>query len=298
MSPTSFFAKFAFPSYELPGTLSLSLTEPLYAKGWWDVAFVAYYVVFWTFARSTVIDYAIKPLARAAGVPRRLWDRFGEQGWLVVYYTLAFSVGFKILYASPYWLNTAQFWVDYPHKYVTGEFKAYYLVQLAFWIQQLFVVHIEKPRKDYTQYVVHHLVTCTLLVSSYYVHYTRIGHAVLVTMDVADIFLCLAKCFNYVKWRAICDATFVVFVAVWVASRHVAYYFIARSLWTDIYDLVEIKWDPENGHYMSVTLLRTFLLLLAVLQVLLVYWLYLIVRVVLKVARGNKAEDSRSDDEE
>ncbi|KNE69061.1 hypothetical protein AMAG_13932 [Allomyces macrogynus ATCC 38327] len=296
MSPTSVFSKFAYPSYELPVTEPGQ--EPLYDKGWWDLAFVGYYVVFWTFARATVIDYFIKPLAQACGAPKRLWDRFGEQGWLVVYYTLAFSVGFNIIYNSSYWLNTEQFWVDYPHKYVTGWFKTYYLLQLAFWIQQLFVVHIEKPRKDYAQYIVHHLVTCALLVSSYLGNFTRIGNAVLVTMDVADIFLCSAKCFNYVKWRNLCDTTFVVFVAVWLFSRHYVFYYIVRSVWTDAYRIVDLKWDPENDHYASVNSLNYFLVLFAVLQVLLIYWLYLIVRVVLKVVSGSKAEDNRSDDED
>ncbi|KAJ3374091.1 sphingosine N-acyltransferase lag1 [Allomyces arbusculus] len=291
VAPTSVFAQIAYPSYRRD-------EDGLFAKGRLDLAFIAYYVVFWTFARAFCIDYMIKPLGRSLRVPKKLLDRFGEQGWLVVYYSTAFSVGFNHIYNSPYWMNTEQFWIDYPHKFLTGEFKAYYLLQLAFWIQQMFVVHIEKPRKDYAQYVVHHLVTCALLVSSYLCHFTRIGNAVLVTMDVADIFLCAAKCCNYAKLRKTCDSLFVTFVLVWLVSRHYVYFFFVRSIWVDVPNILEFKWDPQNEYYISSNFQYFFLALFGILQVLLVFWLYLIVRVVLRVVRGSSAEDNRSDDEE
>lgn len=43
--------------------------------------------------------------------------------------------------------------------------KSYYLLQFAYWTQQLFVLvlKIEKPRKDYTELVIHHVVTIWLI---------------------------------------------------------------------------------------------------------------------------------------
>jgi len=45
------------------------------------------------------------------------------------------------------------------------ELKAYYLVQAAYWCQQLIVMvfGLEKPRKDYTVLVAHHAVTLWLV---------------------------------------------------------------------------------------------------------------------------------------
>lgn len=45
------------------------------------------------------------------------------------------------------------------------ELKCYYLMQIAFWAQQLFVLvlRLEKPRKDYWELVAHHLVTIWLV---------------------------------------------------------------------------------------------------------------------------------------
>lgn len=87
--------------------------------------------------------------------------------------------------------------------------KWYYLLQASYWAQQLFVLvlKIEKPRKDYTELVIHHLVTIWLIGCvkdvrgrdmarltgpfswSYLVNLTWIGNAVFITMDWSDVFL-------------------------------------------------------------------------------------------------------------
>lgn len=48
---------------------------------------------------------------------------------------------------------------------MTPELKRYYLMQSSYWCQQLIilVLGLEKPRKDYTELVAHHLVTLWLV---------------------------------------------------------------------------------------------------------------------------------------
>lgn len=43
--------------------------------------------------------------------------------------------------------------------------KYYYLLQFAYWLQQyiILVLGLEKPRKDYTELVIHHMVTLWLI---------------------------------------------------------------------------------------------------------------------------------------
>ena len=83
-----------------------------------------------------------------------------------------------------WWYNTKYFWIgkclrfppfitrgiipsfiDYPHWDMKPELKAYYLVQAAYWCQQLIVLllGLEKPRKDYYELVAHHFVTLWLV---------------------------------------------------------------------------------------------------------------------------------------
>ena len=71
--------------------------------------------------------------------------------------------------------------------------KWYYLVQFAFWLQQIIVVNIEERRKDYWQMLSHHIITCILMLTSYGYHQTKVGNVILCLMDVVDIFLSVCR---------------------------------------------------------------------------------------------------------
>ena len=70
-----------------------------------------------------------------------------------------------------------------------GHLKWYYLVQFAFWLQQLLAVNIEQRRKDFTQMFSHHVVTCMMMYITYNYRWTKMGHVVLCIMDVVDFLL-------------------------------------------------------------------------------------------------------------
>jgi hypothetical protein len=72
--------------------------------------------------------------------------------------------------------------------------KFYYLVQTAFWLQQILVVNIEERRKDYWQMFTHHIFTSALLFSSYGIYQTKVGTVILVIMDVCEIILPVSSC--------------------------------------------------------------------------------------------------------
>ena len=93
------------------------------------------------------------------------------------------------MYNSPYWLNLAELWTDFPNIHISGVMKWYYLVQFAFWLQQIVVVNIEERRKDHWQMFSHHIITCALILMSFGFYQTRIGNVILLLMDVVDIFL-------------------------------------------------------------------------------------------------------------
>jgi acyl-CoA-dependent ceramide synthase len=67
--------------------------DETYGKGVLDVAFVMFYILVWTLVRAVAIEHFLKPLAKRMGAKEALFDRFGEQGWLVMYYTPSFLIG-------------------------------------------------------------------------------------------------------------------------------------------------------------------------------------------------------------
>ena len=93
------------------------------------------------------------------------------------------------MYNGPYWFDLEQLWTDWPVREIRGLFKWYYLAQIAFWLQQIFVLFIEERRKDHWQMFAHHIITCILLAASYLYHMMRVGHVILCIMDVIDILL-------------------------------------------------------------------------------------------------------------
>ncbi|KAF9971012.1 sphingosine N-acyltransferase lag1 [Actinomortierella ambigua] len=225
--------------------------------------------------------------------------RFAEQGWLVLYDGCMWTFGMIQLYHAPYWNGTKYFWLDYPKTHLSATFKWYYLIQLAFWLQQLMLalLGIEKRRKDFAEFLIHHVITCLLVSFSYSFNLTSIGHGVLCAMDFSDIVLAACKMLKYIHKDQVADIGFVFFVITWIASRHYYYGKIIYSAWTEPAVYAEMGWDPSRGLYFTKNILNGFLFLLIALYAVLIFWLLLIFRVVIKVLKGENSEDVRSEDE-
>lgn len=79
--------KFFHMSYYNPET-------NMYGCGTDDLPYVIFWSVAFTGLRVAVMDYMLDPLARLGGIrTRKGLDRFKEQAWLIVYYTISWSLG-------------------------------------------------------------------------------------------------------------------------------------------------------------------------------------------------------------
>ena len=77
------FAPFIFLSYRVPES---SAEDPRYQKGWFDLLFVAYYIVFWSLIRQCITLYVCRPFARSLGLKKEAKiDRLGEQVYSILY---------------------------------------------------------------------------------------------------------------------------------------------------------------------------------------------------------------------
>lgn len=102
-----------------------------------------------------------------------------------------------INYNSEYWLNLYEIWNHFPTRAMSGLMKGYYLLQFAFWLQQILVINMEERRKDHWQMFTHHIITSALVSMSYSYYQTKVGNVILCLMDVVDIFLAvsgIARC--------------------------------------------------------------------------------------------------------
>lgn len=180
-----------FLSYPIPGTSSQE-----YGKGGWDFAFVAFWTIALSFTREFLMQRVIRPFAIRCGIRARgKQSRFMEQAYTAIYFSVFGPFGLYVLYRSPVWyFNTHGMFEGFPHKQHEGPFKAYYLLQAAYWTQQFIVLalQLEKPRKDFKELVAHHVVTIALIWLSYRFHFAFMGVVVFVTHDISDLFLAVS----------------------------------------------------------------------------------------------------------
>ncbi|KAL0949463.1 hypothetical protein HGRIS_009517 [Hohenbuehelia grisea] len=278
--------------------------DPRYAKTYWDIPFIAYYVIFFSFVRQAITVNICSRVARYFGIKKEAkLARFGEQGYAMVYFAVFGAWGFRIMSHLPtWWYRTEYFWIDYPHWDMKPELKRYYLMQMAYWLQQLLVLllGLEKPRKDYYELVAHHFVTLWLVGWSYLVNMTLMGNAVYMSMDIPDSFLAFSKILNYIQWERAKIVSFAVFSVVWTYFRHYLNLVILYSVWTEFNLIPEAsnQWKPENGVWLAGWMRYQIFIPLALLQLLNLFWYFLILRILVRAVITAEATDERSDDED
>ncbi|GAB0133143.1 hypothetical protein EsDP_00001558 [Epichloe bromicola] len=161
-----------------------------YAAGFDDFYLMIFCIVVLTGLRAGVMDHVLAPLASHWGVSKaKDRTRFGEQGWMLMYYSVFWPVGMHLYSNSKYFLDMEELWTDWPQREIDGSMKAYILGQWSFWIQQILVINVEERRKDHWQMLTHHFGTVALLTGSYAYHQTRFANLILILMDVIDLFL-------------------------------------------------------------------------------------------------------------
>lgn len=295
------------PSDSNPAAHALLVSYPVegtnptyYSKGRLDALFVAFYVVVFTFTREFCMQWLLAPLARKCGLQKGKVQRFMEQGYTIMYFTCSASYGIWVMSHTKMWyFNTTAFYEDYPHKFHLANFKVYYLCQFAYWLQQFIVLalQLEKPRKDFPELVAHHIVTLLLIGLSYRFHFTYIGLAVFITMDSSDIWLALSKNLNYID-SPFMTPTFALFILIWFYTRIYLSLCILWSVVTEFHTVGPWYLNWETEHYKCWISQYVCFGLLAAIQLLNIYWSFLIVRIAYRSVTEHEIKDERSDDED
>ncbi|KAJ5718375.1 Sphingosine N-acyltransferase lac1 [Penicillium malachiteum] len=296
------------PSNPMHSAIFLSYPQPpktpggpiMYGKGKKDIAFVAFYTVVLSFTREFIMQQLIRPLAIYCGIRGKgKTARFMEQVYTAIYFGIFGPFGLYVMKRSDIWyFNTTAMFENFPHREHEALFKAYYLLEASYWAQQAIVLllQLEKPRKDFKELVGHHIITLALIALSYRFHFTYMGLAVYITHDVSDFFLATSKTLNYL------DAYFTipyfgVFVGTWVYLRHVLNLKILWAVLTEFRTVgpFELNWETQQ-YKCWISQYITFALL-ASLQAVNLFWLYLILRILANYIFNSVTKDERSDDE-
>ncbi|EJD53612.1 longevity assurance proteins LAG1/LAC1 [Auricularia subglabra TFB-10046 SS5] len=294
------FARLLFISHALP-----SKDGPVsYIKGYNDLWFLAYWVICFSFIRLFWTVHVFHPMARHYGIrDQGKIIRYGEQGYAVVYFTVMGSFGLYVMSQLPTWyFNCTPQWSDYPQWKMTATLKRYYLLHSAYWLQQFLVLalRLEKPRRDYTELVIHHFVTLWLIGWSYLINLTWIGNLIYMTMDWSDVFLAAAKMCNYLSLKRTSESVFGFFVLVWSYTRHYLNLYLLYSVWTEFDEIPQWaqRWSPEEGVWMVWWMKYQIWTPIFLLQIVNLFWYFRIWRILLRALFSSELADERSDDED
>lgn len=277
--------------------------EPIYDIGVEDCYFVIHWIIILTFLRAYLMEKCFRAYAekRLHIKSRKAKTRFREQSWSFVYYSSSFIFGVYLYVGAPYQYDIDALYANWPHYQLSLLFKKYYLIAIAFWLQQIFVLNVEEKRKDHLQMFSHHIITCLLLIGSYYYYFNRIGHLILMIMDSVDVLLALAKVLKYAGYQKMCHLVFGLFLISWILLRHVAYNWLYYHAWNKSTSLMLAAKCGTRGFQKRCwdgTVIYGFLSLLGGLQIVTIIWLILILKVAYNVMTGKGGEDIRSDDDE
>ena len=290
-----------FLSYPAPPDPTAPYPDAIqYGKGLRDIIFVGFYMFFFSFTREIIMQRLLRPIALRCGITKKAKvARFMEQTYTAVYFGVFCPFGLYVMYHTEVWyFRINGFYERYPHHTHTADFKAYYLLQAAYWGQQAIVLllQLEKPRKDFKELVLHHIVTLTLIVLSYRFHFTYMGIAVFVTHDISDFFLATSKTLNYLD-SPIIGPYFGMFIAIWIYMRHYINIGIIVSILREFKTVGPFVLDWELGFYKCGLAQFISGTLLASLQAVNLFWLWFILRIAKRFVMSNEAVDERSEDE-
>eukprot|EP00730_Choanoeca_flexa_P015592 TRINITY_DN7193_c0_g1_i1.p1 TRINITY_DN7193_c0_g1~~TRINITY_DN7193_c0_g1_i1.p1 ORF type:complete len:403 (+),score=78.67 TRINITY_DN7193_c0_g1_i1:1143-2351(+) len=219
--------------------------------------------------------------------------KFGECFVRATYYMMGFLMCWHIVATEDYWPNTWNCWHGvYTTQTRSLQEEAYYVIELAFYIGGVFVhVFIDKPLKDFYVMLFHHIITICLILFSYLMGHHRIGILVLLCHDVSDVFLDYAKCLHYLDFDILSTVTFVNLLVSWCYYRLYLFPFVViKSAMFESAAVVEQEGTgPVKYHAM-------FVAFLCMLQVLHVYWFYLMVKIAARKLTDGDLEDNRDEE--
>ncbi|XP_039220332.1 ceramide synthase 4-like [Crotalus tigris] len=217
-----------------------------------------------------------------------LTKEFCETSLGATYYFTSFCTGLVILYDKPWFWDLRKYWVGYPKQPFQLSLFGYYIMQFSFNCFLIISLPFDDKQKDFYQQIVHHLVTIILIGLSYCLNYIRIGSLILLLTDFSHCLLLATKTFHYLKWQKTGDRLFVIFAAVFLFIHLVI--FPSKILHSTYYECMEF-YQPFFGYYF-------FNALLMVLQLLFIFWSYLIILMSYKfLIHGRVKKDVRRDSE-
>jgi hypothetical protein len=172
-----------------------------------------------------------------------------SNAWYATYYSLSFFGGAYLLFFYTKWHDVEDIcvWSQRDVDIATYPMvNIYYYMQTAFYLHYLcaLISGMDVKRRDYIAYLIHHVITLSLIFISHNLGYMHVGLAIFVIHDAADPWLHLGKMLKYTGAPDLHSTmAMVVFMIIFFVTRWFAY-----PLWIINDCLGHVTQDPLDIH--------------------------------------------------
>lgn len=208
-------------------------------------------------------------------------DKYVE--WTLSYEIRQFAAYFTFLCVGWYYIPHEGYWTDsdlvfggYPIHELSDGIRLYYTIQLAGYVYLIFhpfaidalVPGAPRSQSEGLAHILHHFLTLSLIIGSWFFNFVRIGSLVFMVHDVSTVAL---KCSRFCKsadWRTWRNVSFVCFAVS---------FFVFRVCGMTFWILpITISSDPEQVGYVPKAVFNILLLILTTLHY---FWFVKIVQI-------------------
>ncbi|KAJ3085161.1 hypothetical protein HK102_000252 [Quaeritorhiza haematococci] len=229
-------------------------------------------------------------------------EKFVTAGWRFIQYGFSTLVGVYVL-SQQNWVGSAPlFFEGWPNMPMSQLEKIYYAVGWGNYFYasvEMFASPAQRRQKDFAAMTIHHITTLFLIWFSYLWGFHRIGQVILLLHDCSDPVMELAKCFLYSGRQRLADIAFAAFALVFFVTRNVIFpVHVISSV-----PLYAYHDDGSKMPFGNNTINWILVAALSTLEVLHIYWFYLIMRIAIKAVRssgvqGDVRDHDLDDDDE
>lgn len=171
------------------------------------------------------------------------------------------------------------------------DIKLLYMFHVGWYIYKLFAqALLDRHLKDFMASMIHHFAAIALLALSYNSGVVRVGVAVLLLHDPADIVLQSAKLFRIFNWSLPTNVCFAVLVVTWFLTRIVIFPYHCVLSGFIYFKTGHFENDSDS------TVILACCLLMCALCVLHLHWFWIIIQAVIRAISGKGTEDPRESD--
>ena len=113
---------------------------------------------------------------------------------------------------------------DFPYMKNLEMIKNYYLTSAAYHLDSFLALLTERPKKDFGEMFLHHLVTVALIFCSYITNFIPVGSLVMFIHDQADVPICFVRCIIDLKNLIVLKIIGYLFImGIWLYTRLIVY---------------------------------------------------------------------------